>query len=311
MNKKLIISFFLIFFASTNIYAIKPSSSGYLPVDGGKLYYQQFGNKHGKPIIVLHGGPGLDSSYLLPQMAKIANNNNLVTFYDQRGSGKSLGFELDESSINIQNFVKDLDRVRNSLGHDKVIIIGHSWGALLGMNYAISYPDNVESLILVSGAPSNSKGFELFFKKYTDRTKLIQPELTKIEESKDYIAGEPKAVERYFRKIFSVYFYKPEEVSELTLQFTKESALSGRKVAEIFGSTYLADYKLNLQKIKIPVLVIHGIDDIVPINTAILTHNTIMGSKMITLQECDHFPYIEKQKEFLQAIEQFIGNYKG
>ncbi len=63
------------------------SKSGHISVESGKLFYQRFGK--GDPIIVVHGGPGLDQGYLLPQMLELAKDHEVI-FYDQRGSGRSL-----------------------------------------------------------------------------------------------------------------------------------------------------------------------------------------------------------------------------
>ncbi len=307
MNKKLVISLLLaLAFSGQVLASLVSTASGFISVDGGKLYYQQFGEKNGKPIIVLHGGPGLDSSYLLPQMSALAGKKNTVTFYDQRGSGKSLDFILNDQSINMQTFVSDLDKVRGAIAKDKIIIICHSWGALVGMNYALKYQKHVEKLIIVSGAPSSYSAFKLSIYEYIKRTQSIQPELTTIEKSKEYLTGSPKVVTDYFRKIFSVYFYKLENLNKLTLSFTKKSVLMGRKVAEILANNYLASYNIELQKLNIPVLIIHGENDIVPVSTAMVTHKSIIGSKIVIFKECDHFPYIEKQTEFLQTIHQFI-----
>lgn len=284
---------------------------GFIPVNGGKLHYQEFGKRDNYPIIVVHGGPGLDSTYLLPQMATLGNKN-FVTFYDQRGSGKSLGFALNEKNINVPTFVADLNAVRKHLKASKVIILAHSWGAILGMCYAIEHPEHVAALILVSGAPSSSQGFEIFIQEYSQRTKHLQSEFTKITESKAFLAGEPKVVEDYFRKVFSVYFYKPTDVSKLTIKFTQQSALDGRKVGDILGATYLSNYNLTaqLQQLQVPVLILHGEQDIVPISTAIQTHEAIPHSKMVSFKECDHFPYIEKPALFFDEINTFISNVK-
>ncbi|MDR1335170.1 MAG: alpha/beta hydrolase [Holosporaceae bacterium] len=68
--------------------------SGYVNVERGRLFYEKFGS--GEPIIIIHGGPGLDHSYLLPQMLELAKDHELI-FYDQRGSGKSFDAEISSA----------------------------------------------------------------------------------------------------------------------------------------------------------------------------------------------------------------------
>ena len=126
------------------------------PID---LYHETSGE--GRPIILLHGGPGLDHTYLFPQMGVLSKKYQLIT-YDQRGSGKSLNTELNDKAINTSVFVEDLESLRKKLGLEKFILMGHSWGGRLAMDYAIRHPEHVESLILIGSAPASKKEFELF-----------------------------------------------------------------------------------------------------------------------------------------------------
>lgn len=111
-----------------------------------KIFYQIFGE--GTPIIITHGGPGLDQTYLQPQLLALAKNHQLI-FYDQRGSGKSLGTKLDEDTINIHKFAEDLEKLRAHLKLKKFILMGHSWGGILSMQYAIKYQKNILSPLLL------------------------------------------------------------------------------------------------------------------------------------------------------------------
>ena len=144
---------------TTSAYA----QSGYVSVDGAKLYYQTIGK--GTPVIMLHGGPGLDHTYFLPQMRKIGEKHQAV-FYDQRGSGKSESTSLDSKDININQFVQDLEHLRQALGYEKVTVLGHSWGGLLAMNYAIKYPEHTKALILMNSAPATMGGWTAFEKEF-------------------------------------------------------------------------------------------------------------------------------------------------
>jgi len=284
---------------------LKPQSSGYINVSDGKLYYQTFGT--GTPIIVLHGGPGLDQGYLLPQMANLAHDHE-VTFYDQRGCGKSLGFNLTPQTINIDTFVQDLESVRNKLHYKKFILIGHSWGGLLAMNYAIKYPDHLSGVILLSSAPSNSTGFELFIQEYVRRTVPLKATLDSIAATEKFKTYDHATIEDYYRTIFSVYFFKPEEVKNLSLTFTDKSAASGLKVQDIFSHNYFNNYDVQngLRKLNTPVLIVHGEEDLIPLSTAKETKAVLPNVQMVTIKDCDHFPYIEQPQTMFSAIKKFV-----
>ena len=132
--------------------------------------------------------------------------------------------------------------------------------------------------------------------------------LAKIEASQKYKQGDPDVTTDHLRRVFSLYFYKPSDVKQLTLQSTPESFKSGSKVAEILATNYLAKYdlKAQLKTLTIPVLLVHGRTDIVPLSTAQETQAAIPGAQLVILEECDHFPYIEQPNKFFAAVRSFL-----
>src|ERR1051326_4833324 len=95
---------------------------GYLPLEQAQLSYRIIGQ--GQPIILLHGGPGFDHHYLLPDMDRLADAFRLI-YYNQRGRGPSAG-EVDPAEISIQSETDDLERVRAYFQLERVALLGHS-----------------------------------------------------------------------------------------------------------------------------------------------------------------------------------------
>jgi proline iminopeptidase len=284
------------------------TNKGYIDVDGGKLFYQTFGkNKAGTPIIVVHGGPGLDQGYLLPPMLELARNNQ-VSFYDQRGSGKSLCFKLDKHHITMDIFIADLEAMRKKLGYEKFILLGHSWGGLLGIKYATLYPERIAALIFMDSAPATASGYTEFINSFNSRIEPLALRLHAIQSSDKFKHGDSESITQLFRTLFTAYCYSPNAVEQLVLQFTAESYLDGSKVAEIFDEGYLTDYdlKLELQKLQLPVLIIHGDHDVVPLTTAQEIAALIPGAQLVVLENCGHFPFIEKPVELFAALKRFL-----
>jgi proline iminopeptidase len=120
-----------------------------LAVDGGSIWYKVSGSKAGTPVFLLHGGPGYSSYYLKPLEA--LGDERTVVRYDQLGGGKSGGL-TDTTKITIAHFVRELDSLRAHLGFEKVHLVGHSWGTILGLEYYRAHPDRVASLTLASAA---------------------------------------------------------------------------------------------------------------------------------------------------------------
>ena len=100
---------------------------------------------------MLHGGPGAHHDYLLPGFDLLAQRRTLV-YYDQRGGGRSP--VARDVPVGWRDHVDDLEALRDVWGLERLDLCGYSWGALLAMLYAISYPARVASLALVSPAPA-------------------------------------------------------------------------------------------------------------------------------------------------------------
>lgn len=125
--------------------------SGFVPVDGGRVFYSIEGTGKGTPLLVLHGGPGIPHDYLA-NLAELGEQRPVV-FYDQLGCGRS-DRPTDPSLWTIARFVEELGQVRQALGLDEVILYGHSWGSILATSYMMTHPSGVKGLILAGPALS-------------------------------------------------------------------------------------------------------------------------------------------------------------
>jgi proline iminopeptidase len=123
-----------------------------VPCGATRLYVREIGQ--GRPVIVVHGGPDFDHHYLLPELNRLAGRCRLV-FYDQRGRGRSFGGAAPDDATMLSE-VDDLDCVRRHLRLDTVAVLGHSWGALVAMEYALAFPEAVSHLVLVNTAPASA-----------------------------------------------------------------------------------------------------------------------------------------------------------
>ena len=130
---------------------------GYVPFRGGRTWYRSLaaGSEDDArlPLLCLHGGPGANWLHLKPYEA-LADERRVV-FYDQIGSGNSGLEEPHEVSIwQPELFVEEVGVVREALGLERVHVLGHSWGGMLGMQYATEQPEGLVSLIVESSPPS-------------------------------------------------------------------------------------------------------------------------------------------------------------
>lgn len=125
---------------------IAPNFEGHLKVsDLHELWYAEYGNPEGMPVIFLHGGPGggcgsYDARFFNPEFYRII-------LFDQRGAGRSMPlYELKDN--NTQELIADIEKIRMHCGVDKWLVFGGSWGSLLSILYGQTHPDRCLGFVL-------------------------------------------------------------------------------------------------------------------------------------------------------------------
>ncbi|MDR2872345.1 MAG: prolyl aminopeptidase [Xanthomonadaceae bacterium] len=125
---------------------IEPFDTGTLQVDDRHvLYYEQCGNPRGKPVVVLHGGPGGGCNMKMRCFHDPARYR--IVLFDQRGAGRSTP-HADLVDNTTWDLVTDIDKLRQKLEISRWQVFGGSWGSTLALAYAETYPQHVAELVL-------------------------------------------------------------------------------------------------------------------------------------------------------------------
>ena len=125
---------------------IEPDRTGHLDVgDGHRVYWETSGNPDGKPVVVLHGGPGAGTNPM--QRRHFDPTAYRIVLFDQRGAGRSTPFAATHANTT-WHLVADMERLREHLGVDRWQLFGGSWGSTLAVAYAETHPDRVTEVIL-------------------------------------------------------------------------------------------------------------------------------------------------------------------
>jgi proline iminopeptidase len=168
---------------------IEPNQTGFLDVGGHSIYWEESGNPQGKPILFIHGGPGIGSA---PSHRTFFNPAYRIILFDQRGCGKSLPFSSLENNTT-WDLVRDIEALRTHLNIDKWVLFGGSWGSTLGLTYAIKHPDRVEGMILRGIFLCRPKEIQWY---YQEGANWIFPDLWEkyaapipIEERNDFVSA--------------------------------------------------------------------------------------------------------------------------
>lgn len=282
-------------------------NEGYLEVDGmHKIYFHQYGNPIGIPVLSIHGGPGSQSK------AKHARLYNLekyrVIMFDQRGCGKSLpSGEVINNTI--KNLVEDIEKLRIYLEIEKWNIHGPSWGSTLAIFYSQTYPKRVMKMLL-RGVFLGSKteedwlhkyGANMFYPMEWDKLLSLLP-----EEAHSNITGYlyeiAMGADRSQQEKYLPSFNKWEEnllslepaVSEDEINLDEEINEAKIMLHYIKNMFFLEDLELlrdaNIHKIiDIPIVILNGrYDMITPPISAWKLHKKLPKSKLIFVTLAGH-----------------------
>lgn len=278
---------------------------GLLSLEDARLFYEVRGE--GDPIIVVHGGPGLDHRYLRPGLDVLASRNSLV-YYDQRGTGRSLT-EVGPETVNVDAFVGDIEALREALGFERVHVLTHSFGSKIGLAYARAYPDRVRSLILLNPVdPGTRYAQETQTRRLAARTPADSVALSELTTSEGYAARDPGTLGRVFEVAFRAAMRDPENVAQLDLDLEPNTARHGQDIAELLGRELgSTDGWAALGDVQTPVLVVHGRHDLPPLEMSTELAESLPDGRLEVL-DSGHFPYVEDRDGLLAAVAGFLAS---
>jgi proline iminopeptidase len=271
-----------------------------IPIGQTSLYARDVGR--GQPIIVLHGGPDFDHEYLLPDLDRLADEFRLI-YYDQRGRGRSADGVRPED-VTLASDVEDVDKVRQHFKLPSAALLGHSWGAVLALEYALRHPASVSRLILMNPAPASASDVAVLRKSYLAQLGADMDRQRAIMAGAAYQEGDPEAVIARYRIHFTHALARPQDYEKLMARMrdafisqgkagiVKARAVEDRLMADTWNvPTY--DLLPRLSALRIPTVVIWGDHDFIPLEISSHIARAIPDARLITLKDCGHFAYLE------------------
>jgi proline iminopeptidase len=272
-----------------------------LHVNGVELFTRQVGT--GPLVVVLHGGPGADHNYLLPQYDRLGPARTLF-YYDQRGGGKSP--VARDTPVGWREQVADLEALRAHLKIDRLTLCGYSWGGLLAVLYLLEHPERVERLALVSPASITAAYRDAFERRFAER--MNAPAIVAARDALRASGLRERDPAAYQRRAFELsvagYFRDPADAKSLT-----PFRVTARTQQEVWKS--LGDYDLRprLQGLQArhlapDTLVVHGTYDPIPIEGS-RELALMLGARLVELP-VGHCPHVEATEQFVVALDRFL-----
>ena len=260
---------------------------------------------HGYPLALMHGGPGADL-HSLESFRPCADQFTLV-FYDHRCNGRSTGAEV--SSMTWENLTADADALRQALGFEKWAVLGHSFGGMVALEYALRYPNRLSHLVLLDTCGdirwANENAPETLAKRgYNPKT---------VDLARRFFNGRIAHYEMplAIMKFGKAYFHHPGTLQMLHILLS-EMRSKMRPEALNFGfGTLLRGWNVmqRLGEIKTPTLVLAGKHDFQfpPEHQEALAAG-IPNARLEIIENAGHNSAAERPAEVLKAVREFIAS---
>lgn len=292
--------------------SIFPTTEGFIPFRGYHTWYHIVGNgeEPGKlPLLVLHGGPGASHDYLEPLEA-IANTGRRVIFYDQLGGGAS-SHPHNPSMWSVKLFVEELGAVRKALSLDHLHILGHSWGGVLGMEYALTQPGGLVSLTVADSPASltqwvsEANYLRAQLPPEVQQT-LLHHEQNGTTDSSEYQDALLVFYHRHLCRLACWPDYVTRTLEKLAQDPEVYHTLYGPGQFQVIGRLQAWDITDRLPEIKVPTLLLSGrYDEATPVIVETI-HRSIPGSEWIIFENSSHMPHVEETERYLQVLDRFL-----
>lgn len=260
-------------------------------------------------MLTLHGGPGLTHEYLECFEDFLPKEGVEVYYYDQLGSGCS-DQPKDESLWTVDRFRDEVEQVRAAVGLDDFYLYGHSWGGILGIEYALKYQRHLKALVISNMTGSNSsyeKYINKLRQKFPLRTKKI---LEKYEAKGEYDA--PEYQEAMYRYFYTKYMCRlepwPEPFARAVQHTNTEvfNTVHGPNEFVATGTCKDWDRWDDLHCIRVPTLLIVGRHDTMSVQDVQKMGRLIPNSRVAVCRNGSHLCMYDDQQAYFRELLKFI-----
>src|SRR5919201_65541 len=263
--------------------------------DGYKLNVEELGS--GFPLIVLHGGPGMDHSMFRPYLDPLGDEFRLL-YVDERGQGRS--DRVDPTTLSLEVFARDVDQLAEALGLDSFALLGHSFGAIITTYHATEL--GTAAAYVISGGGDTSEALEAD----------VEASLAALGDGGEAIKDSWEAektvetdaqLKQLLRDQMPFHFHGDPPPG-----YAEETVASPEVLRYFANIGYGAfDYVPKLKDVAKPTLVIVGAHDRTTTpRAARVLHEGIPNSELVVLPDAGHMSFVEQPAQYLRAVRRFL-----
>jgi len=258
------------------------------------------------PVIVLHGGPGLDHHEFGTYLDPLASRGYRLLLVDQRGNGRSA--PSDPSTWTLERMAKDVGGLARALDLGSCAVLGHSYGAFVALQHAVDFPGEAAQTIVSGGVPSSR-----FLDDVEANLAAFEPLHLREQAAASWARESEVRTAREFAALMHdqlpFHFAHPEDPR--IAEYERESAATvySPDILRVFAQTGYGgiDVEGRLGTIPQPVLILAGRHDrTCGIDAAEVMADRIPDAELVVFEESGHMMFVEEQTKFLHAVEFFL-----
>lgn len=272
---------------------------------GLDVHYRLFGQ--GVPLLIIGGGPG-DSADRYLDLCELLSKNRQCILVEQRGTGKSAPTVYDASTISVALTLDDFEAIRRQLGLKQWNVLGFSYGGFLASVYTHYFPSSIASLTLLGSMGLNRYGLSQFQDNIMSRLWAADLERSEYWSDPQRMKADPQhAISEIIRACMPGYFFDRKK-SLLVSQAIKDSDFNFKTGDWIWRD--VGKQKLDLAEMTPafggPVLILHGRQDPLGESVPLMLERYYRKSKLVFIEKCGHYSWIEQPEKVLAAISEFL-----
>jgi proline iminopeptidase len=294
--------------ASADIAAARQNSvDSKVTRDGIDLFYRIVGPTSGDYVLVLSGGPGEDISSMQGIADELGKKYRCI-MWEQRGTGRSKLPRYDSSTINLNAYMEDIEALRKQLHTEKFIVVGNSWGMILGLAYAGTHSDAVRAVVTIGSGPITFDYLGVFADNQYVRLGPCELEVRDFwkEPSREAADFDRAAFER-LRAATVAYFYDRKKALQMAAELNPRD-YNFRVPPAFLNAEGKYDIRPKLKTVVAPVLLLQGRQDLAGEANICEAHSLIKNSMLAFVDKCGHMPWLEQPEQTWKVVDDFLAH---
>ena len=280
--------------------AVAQAESGY----AGDIYYQTFGR--GTPVLIINGGPGLDSAGFEAVAKTIAAQGYQTILFDQRGTGHSRLSNINADTIRLALMVQDIEQLRQQLQINKWVVLGHSFGGMLGAAYAAKYPQHIEKLIFSSSGGLDLQFREQIAERVLNNLNLQEQIRMQMYQLRQRSGDDSDSTRDKLAQLRARAYVIDKSKAPLIAARLKvvNMTINSLVFADLEKNHF--DLKAQFKQFQAPVLVLQGENDIISTETARTIAASFSDAELVLLPQCAHYGWLDQPDLYFSAVFRFL-----